>query len=196
MFGTTGTSIGNGVAWNGSLWVAVGQGTTYTIATSSDGINWTGVPNSAIIFTIGYGVAWNGSLWVAVGSGSGNTIATSPDGINWTGQGSTVFTNAGRSITWNGIRWVAGGTGGNTIATSPNGLNWTGLGTSIFGTGGYGISASNYMNTYTINNYNVSPNPLTPSDIVSLTSPNNSLDIVSDSYYQNGYDNFVFSVKP
>ena len=41
---TTSTSIfsvvGFGIAWNGSIWVAVGSGTN-TIATSTDGLNWT-----------------------------------------------------------------------------------------------------------------------------------------------------------
>ncbi|NBR77676.1 MAG: hypothetical protein EBT76_02620 [Microbacteriaceae bacterium] len=41
VFGTS-TGTGYGVAWNGSLWVAVGSGTGNTIATSPDGINWTG----------------------------------------------------------------------------------------------------------------------------------------------------------
>ena len=36
---------GYGVAWNGTMWVAVGQGTD-TIAYSSDGITWTGLGTS------------------------------------------------------------------------------------------------------------------------------------------------------
>ena len=63
-------TTGNGVAWGGNQWVAVGQGTN-TIAYSYDGINWTAVTGvSASIFTIGRGIAWNGSLWVAVGDGT------------------------------------------------------------------------------------------------------------------------------
>jgi hypothetical protein len=73
---------GNGVAWNGNRWVAVGSGTN-TIATSTDGINWTGLGNT-IFSTAGYGVVWNSSSykWIAVGSGT-NSIATSSDGMNW-----------------------------------------------------------------------------------------------------------------
>ena len=67
---------GQGVAYNGSLWVAVGSATN-TIATSTDGINWIGRGNS-IFDDSGSGVAWNGSIWVAVGVGK-NTIATSTD---------------------------------------------------------------------------------------------------------------------
>jgi len=183
MFGTTGTSIGYGVAWNGSLWVAVGSGTTSTIVYSSDGINWTGI-GASIFSTSGYGrgIAWNGSRWVAVGSVT-NTIAYSNDGINWTGLGTNYFATSspvGYSVAWTGVRWIATGGGANgitnTIYYSPDGIIWTGAGSSIFSTGGYGIG-------------------IRPFDTVSLTNPNNALEIVSDSYYQNGYDNFVFSVK-
>ena len=96
---------GNGVVWNGSLFVAVGQGPTDTYATSPDGITWTG-RGAAALDTAGFGVAWNGSLFVAVGEGTSDTIATSPDGITWTGRGTTAFDQAGLGIAWNGYRWI------------------------------------------------------------------------------------------
>ena len=77
---------GRGIAWNGSMWVAVGEGTN-SIAYSYDGVAWNGLGTS-IFSTGGYGVAWNGSMWVVVGQG-GNSYATSPDGINWTGRGTS-----------------------------------------------------------------------------------------------------------
>ena len=53
------TDGGQGVAWNGTRWVAVGKGTN-TIAYSRDGITWTGVTGSTSIFTSdGFGVASN-----------------------------------------------------------------------------------------------------------------------------------------
>ena len=76
------------VIWNGSLWVAVGNGSAYTIIYSSDGINWTGVGNSKTLFDIAGGsvdLVWNGTLWVAVGANStGKLVAISYDGITWT----------------------------------------------------------------------------------------------------------------
>ena len=55
-------SVGYGVTWNGTRWVALGDGTN-EIAYSSDGITWTGViGSSASIFTAGFGVAWNAGL--------------------------------------------------------------------------------------------------------------------------------------
>jgi hypothetical protein len=83
----TTTQIGK-VIWNGSIWVAVGNGTSYTIIYSSDGINWTGVSNSTTLFDIAGGaldLAWNGSIWVVTGANStGKLIATSSDGMTWT----------------------------------------------------------------------------------------------------------------
>lgn len=107
----------------GGLWVAVGSGTNHSIATSYDGINWTGQGDT--IFTIGYKVAYNGILWVAVGSGP-NTVAYSYDGFNWTGLGLSVFNSAGSGIAWNGSLWVAvGNDSTDSIATSPDGIHWT-----------------------------------------------------------------------
>ena len=71
-----------GVAWNGIVWVAVGNGTTHTIATSPDGINWTGCGNTTFT-TAGRSIAWTGTQWIATGSGT-NTIAYSTDGTAWT----------------------------------------------------------------------------------------------------------------
>jgi hypothetical protein len=44
------------VAWNGTIWVATGQG-TYSTAYSYDGITWSGSTNSQSIVSTGFGVA-------------------------------------------------------------------------------------------------------------------------------------------
>jgi hypothetical protein len=91
------TGSGNGVYWNGSLWVIVGQGTNGNIATSPDGIVWT-MRNTPVVFTTqGNKVSWNTNLgiWIATGQG-GNTVATSSDGITWTGRGTTMFSEPAR----------------------------------------------------------------------------------------------------
>jgi hypothetical protein len=82
---STATQVGK-VVWNGSIWVAVGSGTSYTISYSYDGINWTGVSNSLALFGSTGGatdVVWNGTTFIAGGIGS-NVLATSSDGISWT----------------------------------------------------------------------------------------------------------------
>jgi hypothetical protein len=121
---------GYGVAYGNSLWVAVGAGDVNTIATSSNGISWTG-RGKTIFANQGNGIRYSNGLWVAVGSGT-NTIATSTDGINWTGRGTTVFNNRGNRVAYGNSLWVAVGAGGNSIATSTDGINWTGRGATVF----------------------------------------------------------------
>lgn len=139
---------GNGAAWNGSVWVAVGKnaiGDTIdnkTIAYSANGVNWKFAEGG--FDAVGYGVAWNGSLWIAVGTDrltvndSGNrTILKSTDGIHWTPthlpyyfKTGAVNIGYGKSVAWNGIVWVVGGydyvdpTASTNIVTSKNGLDW------------------------------------------------------------------------
>ena len=127
-------------------WVSVGTGAN-TIATSVDGITWTGLGKS--IFWEAYGVAYANNLWVAVGNGA-NTIATSLDGITWTGRGNTALAyNAygveyGKDISGNNL-WVAVGQGINTnLATSVDGITWTARGLYGFSYG-YSIAYANNL---------------------------------------------------
>ena len=168
-------------------WVAVGRGGN-SIAYSSDGINWTPVPNSISIFSVaGYDVSWNGTQWIATGQGT-NTLAYSSNGINWTGvPGSTaLFSTAAYSIAWNGTRWVSVGRGGNSIAYSSDGINWTGLGTSIFSTYGYRIvwnggKGGVFMNSVTLNEYGY--------------GLSNRLDVSTDKYYNQGFTNMTMTIN-
>jgi hypothetical protein len=139
---------GYGVAWNGSLWVAVGEGASHTIATSTDGTTWTGRGVSTFT-TRGRGVVWSPSLslWVAVGQG-GNAIVTSTDGITWTSRVNTTtipfpFNDRGLGVAWNGSLFVAVGLGGNSIATSTDGITWTGRSNGMLAPfSGYGGSVA------------------------------------------------------
>jgi len=114
-----------GIAWNGTIFVAVGNAGTHSIATSSDGITWTGVTQS--VFTGGRCVAWNGSKWVVGAfSSSSNYLAYSSDGTNWTGKGQTYLSGTGcRSIVWDGVRFIAVADTNSKTAYSADGVNWT-----------------------------------------------------------------------
>jgi hypothetical protein len=149
------STSGNGVACNGSMWVAVGSGTN-TIAYSYNGITWVGL-GASIFSTQGNSVEWNGRIWVAVGEGT-NTIATSTDGITWTGRGNTLvingsnrqgtfFTTSGNGIVWTGSTWVAFGKGTtNNVVTSTDGITWNYLYTDLddFDTVYYSQGTSDY----------------------------------------------------
>ncbi|NDC83694.1 exo-alpha-sialidase, partial [bacterium] len=119
----------NQVAWNGSIWVAVGKNATNgVIASSPDGIRWTvdisgtGTPFLFRVET----VTWNGSLWVAGGGGSsGGPIATSTDGKTWT-ERTSPFNPKCSTVASNGNMFVAGSYTDlyNKIAYSYDGITW------------------------------------------------------------------------
>ena len=75
------------IAWNGTVFVAVGQDTTANIKYSYDGITWTNSRldlGSSYFTQDGSAVAWNGSLFIAVGrSPSNSEYKSSTDGITW-----------------------------------------------------------------------------------------------------------------
>ena len=125
---------GLSIQWNGSIWVATGEGTN-TLAISYDGITWTNQGTS--IFSLrAWAAAASGTTWVAVGEGT-NTIGRSANnGATWTGLGTSIFSVAAYGVAWNGSIWVAVGQGTNTIATSSDGITWTGQGTAVFSTSG------------------------------------------------------------
>lgn len=123
------TGLSFKIAYNGSIFVAVGQGIN-TIAYSYDLISWHGLGTS-IFSGIGYYVIWDGSKFIAGGHGT-NCIAYSSDGINWTGIGNSPFINGCNCICYNGTMYVAVGAGTNTIAYSYNGISWTGIGKTHF----------------------------------------------------------------
>jgi hypothetical protein len=134
---------GSAVAWNGSMWVAVGlNSSNNTIATSSDGMNWFPATTTNFFSSVigGLGVAWNGLIWVAVGGAGTSTIAYSYNGTDWTAATNFFSGGTGHAVAWNGSIWVAVGSGTNTIATSIDGINWTAANTNFFSGGtGYGV---------------------------------------------------------
>jgi hypothetical protein len=75
------------IAYGNGLWVAGASGGSNSLATSTDGITWTGL-GTTVFQTRAYGVSYGNGLWVAVGD---NNIATSPDGIIWTKNSDYIF---------------------------------------------------------------------------------------------------------
>jgi hypothetical protein len=99
------------VAWNGSIWVAVGKTEsleTRTIAWSATGTNWNYATTGGFVAGVGYDVGWNGSLWVAVGSGNSaeNSMLFSADALNWSNAISGGLNS--RCVVWADRLWVAG----------------------------------------------------------------------------------------
>ena len=164
-----GTSVfynrGFKVAWNGFMWVAVGDPTgasgsgNNSIAYSFNGINWTGL--GLTYLALGRDVLWDGAKWIAVGKAaaanmSDSAVVYSYDGITWISTTSSgIFSlNTGICVAYNGYIYLAGGQRGtvnNAMAYSYDGINWTGLTDSNsplapnFTTTCYGIAWNGYI---------------------------------------------------
>ncbi len=139
---------GNNVAWNGSLWVAVGSSTN-TIKYSLNGINWSNCPGTQFS-SFGWGVAYGRSNWVAVGTDSvvANTIKYSGDGLNWSNAASGGFSISGYSVAYNGKYWLAGGddaTSNNRIQLSYDGINWIPSQSGAFSVGARQMAWNGFM---------------------------------------------------
>lgn len=117
------TTRANKVIWNGTQWIAVGTG-TYWVATSYDGIKWTG--RDSTLLTEAYDIAWNGTTLVAVGYGGTCPIVASRDGYTWYGVPASIpiFTTEAATVSWTGVQWIATGSGGNTTAYSTSADAW------------------------------------------------------------------------
>ena len=128
----------NSVAYNGNMWVAVGQARTFIIATSTDGIIWKLNDFSNQYNGSGQSICWTGSMWIAVGyttqPATGWAIAsivTSIDGLNWSriynsNNGNTYFS----SVAYNPSIKTLVASGGNSTAYSKDGINWTSINSS------------------------------------------------------------------
>ena len=191
---------GSAVAWNGSMWVAVGSGNGNTIAYSYDGIVWTAANTNFFSGGIGYGVAWNGSMWVAVGSGIISSIAYSYNGINWTAA-TDFFDSLGYGVAWNGSMWVAVGYGtsstSNTIAYSYNGIDWSAAANFFSGQYARGLAYNSARpNTFTFTpSGGITPGVTGGIVTTPITlSAGNVLDVVSDTYYNQGFSEFSVSM--
>jgi hypothetical protein len=137
------------VTYANNVWIMGGSNESagYPIATSTDGITWTGIINSDS-HVLGRSAAYGNGLWVIVGFNAyfSNTISTSiNNGTSWTNRGGTIFTSSGFGVAYANNLWVAVGQGGNTIATSTDGINWTGRGSTVFTTAGYKVTYANNL---------------------------------------------------
>lgn len=107
---------GNDVAYNGSLWVTVGNDIingNYIKYSSNPNIAWSNANIVSIVPKTLTKVKWRGSSWLASGSdSSGGLLLSSSDGITWSkaniGQETTVPSSI-TSIAWNGFSLTATG---------------------------------------------------------------------------------------
>jgi hypothetical protein len=112
---------GRGVAWSGSLLVAVGS--AGVIKTSPDGYSLDWTEQTSPTTNQLNAIVWSGTQFIAVGE-AGAVVTSDKSATSWNlatiGDGSVAF----YGITWGGGQFVAVGTGG-AIYTSADGSNWT-----------------------------------------------------------------------
>ena len=144
------TTSCNSVTWNGLLWIAAGSsGGSSIVAYSYDGQLWSPVTNYGGYTTTGITwntVACNELLWILGGDVSGsNCILFSYDGMNWNpALGTDALMACCTGVAWNGVVWVATGTGTHSAIYSYNGATWIDSynGDGIFPTGATAVAAN------------------------------------------------------
>jgi hypothetical protein len=142
---------GNGIAFTGRKWLAVGEGTNQIVATTDISANtvfgtaaptWSAAGNANAVLPVrGTDIAYTGRNVVATGSGV--AISTDPAGTSWSAVGSAAgFTDAsggGTSITFEptfdggtGRLVATGKSAANSISvSSDNGATWNTSSTAV-----------------------------------------------------------------
>jgi len=126
-----------GLMWDGTKWymglvrLAPDPPTLapFSLYSSFDGENWTGITTSGALTTVCRTIEYNGSVYLAGGLG-GDILVRSTDGINFTSvSGITSFiTLEITDLIWDGTYWTAvGGAGDDNIAISTDGISWSGI---------------------------------------------------------------------
>lgn len=106
------------VAWNGSLFVAVGD--NGSIETSDDGVTWTDRTSGTTLRL--NTVKWTGSKWLTVGNAG--RVLSSTDGITWSNE-TFIGTNILSGIAINGSRIFVGSEDGRVYHSDNGGTSWT-----------------------------------------------------------------------
>ncbi|HEX2492809.1 MAG TPA: IPT/TIG domain-containing protein, partial [Steroidobacter sp.] len=107
------------VAWNGQMFMAVGNASR--VYASTNGLTWVGYSLPSGNTRALKGIAAGAGVWVAVGDGG--VIFYSADGKWWVAPPAITTKNL-TDVTWAENRFVAVGAGGEFL-TSANGQNWT-----------------------------------------------------------------------
>ncbi len=199
-----------GVAWGNGLWVAVGTGSTASIATSTDGRNWTAVTDSLNILGRGRAVAWNGNVFIATGNSSagnpttnrtvgtvpsntgvsGIQVVTSFDGLTWTANTVPNRMVVGRALACTRVGntniTVLGGQGDSCMVTSADtgfsGFTWT---DPTFATpaAGYPVTANVNSIDSTANTITIQSNSIALFNSITFTARPSGSNIVPWNVY-------------
>ena len=195
------------VAWNGTTWLTGGD--SPNLYSSFDGITWSSTPIPVVSMTTIRSIAWNGFVWVVVCdyNSSIQIYYTSVlDGQSGWNIAPSILVTGGfpvnlYSVIWNGKRWITGGQDPNTsisyILTSHDGLIWYESPPVTSPLNPYANPINNIVRGLASNSriggvIVDSQIALNKNNSVRLTT---KLDLYSDDYYNNGYNNMTVSIK-
>jgi len=120
----TGLTSINGIDWNGTYWVAVGNNIKY----SSNLTSWSSTTGAAFP-TQGRAVKWKNGKFIAVGQDNAGSVQfkTSTTGTSWTSSSPANCTNPMFTINYSTDTslWVIGKDGTYPIIYSSDGVTWT-----------------------------------------------------------------------
>jgi len=120
-----------GVAWNGSVWCAVGGAITSDsqVYTSPDGITWTQRSTGTGYSESLYDIIWDGSQFVASGTYEANAgspyIITSADGITWSQKTGPLVTSTATALSYSPELDLYALAISAALYTSPDLITWT-----------------------------------------------------------------------
>jgi hypothetical protein len=217
--GQFGTSASGGcyslVCGNGR-WVAVGGisfPNTVTYYTNDPTSTWTsgtgtGISTTGVFYSVTFGIYPTGNIglspqyayrYVLTGANQTQNFYSS-NGANWTATTTTILgSNNSSAVNWNGKRFIAGtfiAASSATLLYSYDAATWY---TSTYSTG---FNSGAVLFTSSITGFASSPqigsvyvdNSLTISQTSGLNT-SQQLDVYSDTYFNNGYNNATITIK-
>ena len=163
----------NKIIWTGSSWLATSP--NYLLSASFVPDTWT---YSA---TTNFATVKNNQSLLTFGYSSGTPIKysnLSPISLS----NSTTSLTSCSDIAWNGTVWIAVGTGSNPINYSHDGITWY----NSFNAPNLFTSCNSVYAVSNIYQYSLDKQMVLPK--------NQSLDIISDDFYNSGFSNATFSI--
>jgi hypothetical protein len=135
-------------------------------------------------------ITYGNGKYVAVGDGT-DTVMYSDDANEWSRSATSCFTQAGIAVTYDGTTFIAVGKDltfdeatDNNVCISSDGVNWSRVNSALYDSG---ICVATGVLGSIVTTINI-----TDTDIANY---NSQLDITSDSYFNNGFDNMTVSIK-
>lgn len=132
----------NDIAYNGSIWVIVGETSIGSRIKWSENpsVGWTDASIPIGSYAVNC-IKWSGTYWLAGTSIQNPNLLSSSDGKTWTDITPLNVMDSIKGLAWNGLSWVSVGSGESNIQyTTPSG-SWI-LATNLFTSQGNSVTTN------------------------------------------------------